>query len=93
LEKKLLLILLDAHFYRKSGHTLEAAVNMLKFVKLGLTNINLHSFYFMTFIEQAMILMMSSVPQKEGKKLYLPFEYLKYFNSIWNVTAEQKKCF
>ena len=59
LERKLLLILLDAHFYRKSGHTLEAATNILKFVKLGLCQIQLHSFYFMTLIEQAMIMLMS----------------------------------
>lgn len=35
-ERKLLLILLDAHFYKKAGHTLEASTNILKFVQLGL---------------------------------------------------------
>lgn len=91
LERKLLLILLDSYFYKKAGHSLEASTNIIKFVQLGLGQIQLHSFYFMTLIEQALLLLLSSRPSTE-KKLFLPFEYVKYLN-LWDVSQEQKDTF
>ena len=61
IERKLLLILLDGYYYNKCGHSLEASTNILKFVELGLgSQIQLHSFYFMTLIEQALMILLSS---------------------------------
>ena len=70
---------------------MEASSNIIKFVQLGLGQISLHSFYFMTLIEQALLLLLSSRPSPE-KKLFLPFEYVKYLN-LWDVSQEQKDAF
>ena len=70
---------------------MEASSNIIKFVQLGLGQISLHSFYFMTLIEQALLLLLSSRLSPE-KKLFLPFEYVKYLN-LWDVSQEQKDAF
>jgi hypothetical protein len=52
---------LDAHIYKKSGNYLEAAGSLIQFVQDGLKyQLNLNAFYYMNFLDMAMILLLTS---------------------------------
>ena len=66
---------MDAHIYKKSGNYLEAAGSLIQFVQDGLKyQLNLNSFYYMNFLDMAIVLLLSS----KQKAMQLPYEYVKY---------------
>jgi hypothetical protein len=90
-ERKCLFNLLDAHIYKKSGNYLEAAGSLIQFVQDGLKyQLNLNAFYYMNFLDMAMILLLTS----KQEAMHLPYEYVKYLSQhLWTLPDEAKQDF